>query len=57
MRAIALVLSGMILIHEVADATVIMDVSKPADLKSQHSGDEGCESTISGCKITAAVLK
>ena len=57
MKAIALVLSGMILIHEVADATVIMDVSKPADLKSQHCGKESCELIISECKITAAVLK
>ena len=33
-RAIALAGSGMILIREVADAPVIMGISKPADLKS-----------------------
>ena len=34
MRAIALAGSGMILIREVADAPVIMGISKPAGLKS-----------------------
>ena len=33
-RAIALAGSGMILIREVADAPVIMGISKPAGLKS-----------------------
>ena len=37
---------GMILICEVADAPVIMGISKPADLKSQHRGGENRESTI-----------
>ena len=31
---------GMILIHEIADAPVIMGISKPADLKSQSRGGD-----------------
>ncbi len=45
-RAIALARPGMILIREVADAPVIMGISKPAGLKSQHRGGETHESTI-----------
>ena len=36
MRAIALACSGMILIREVADAPVIMGISKSAGLKSRR---------------------
>ena len=43
---IALVCPGMILIREVADAPVIMGISKPADLKITTQGGEINESTF-----------
>ena len=45
-RTIALAHPGMILIREVADAPVIMGISKPAGLKSQHKGGENREPII-----------
>ena len=44
--AVALAHPGMILIHKAADVPVIMGISKPAGLKSQHREGENDESTI-----------